>query len=540
MKLIIKGLVTLFLVMFLVSCGGSSSVDPGPDPDPDPPDPTPVDENPLVLAFPEDLAVTSPFAEATASASVNANKAVEYLFVKDASDAFTPKPYEERKEEIRNMLVGTTESDCKFSLSLFQSSPEVLCYGPQVIFNNDPDANPQSATLPYGDVGMWTTDEIVEGDGSILTSTGESCAAAKLNSSVSYVSAKVDTATDMFAGMFCMANIDGDNELPEIGVTKNLKSSLERIAADIGGLTISEATISRLADTADGYAVYLSHISANVLMENGKSAVVDINLKHIPADSENTAYKGKLWTTFKSEGGYMSAQGAKQFASSVLYSKDSSGNLSYHIRGGDYNSTEMNPFDSKYNVDPSKKYTGGDTEGWNASFQMGTFSIGADGTTNISYSWQAGPADRATRTFIAQSTATSGCGYYGFGPDISAAGAGNITGFYCKWWEMALKSDEERVPFFKEYAQKQCMTFDAATGKFVYDNTSGLQFLYPPSPYCGESASDFTNFTYYADYSGDIPAGVYSNDKKNPGGNDVTLINLSEVPAAPTAPNDIE
>jgi hypothetical protein len=457
---------------------------------------------------------------------------------KDASDAFVPKPYEERKQEIRNILVGKSESDCAFSLTLFQNPPNVNCYGPVVKYDNYPGGG--GGQLPIGDVGIWATYEIADDGAGALASTGEACAAAKMNSAVSYVSSKVDTATDMFAGMLCMANVDGDNELPEINATKDLKSSLEKVAADIGGLTISEATVSRLADTAEGYAVYLSHVSADVAMENGKSAVMDINLKHIPEDAENTAYKGKLWTTFKSENGDMSEQGTKQFASSVLYSKDSSGNLSYHIRSGDYDVMDVDPFDAKYNVDPSKKHANPtpDSEGWNANFQMGTFSIGADGTTSVSYSWQAGPADRATRTFIATSSGTLGTGYYGYGPDV-VANDGAITGFYCHWaGEASAMSDEERAVVIKDIAQRQLMTFDASTGKFIHDNTDGPQFLYPPDTNCLGA----NNFTYYADYGaqGMIPVGVVSNDKREAGGNDLKLVDLSTVPAPPTAPADIE
>jgi hypothetical protein len=237
----------------------------------------------------------------------------------------------------------------------------------------------------------------------------------------------------------------------------------------------------------------------------------------------------------------------KQIASSILYSKDATNNLSYHVRNGTYCSTSVEPFDSKHNVDPSKKgeYQNPTADGWGGNFTMGTFLVNADdGTGQFSYAWQAGPQDGWTRTFIArlanEAGNVSGCGYFGYGPDVAANGVGDISGFICNWAGPGSQTFNQKEPL--QLAQKQCMT--RAANEVFKSDSENLHITYAPSLTC-DVDNAHQNFTYRSGLGGDdlkenIPADITNNDKRDAGILTNNLADVADVPAPPTPPSDIE
>lgn len=513
--------------------------------------------NPLSSTFPGDLVVTSPFASSATQANVAVKSLVTKASETEMTGSGTIKPYEERKTEIQEQLVGSSQSDCAFSLNLFKLASESNCYAPNITYHNHQDGADRINTgdteprLPGGDTGLWAEYDFTPEGGS----TGEACAASKLNNLISNVSFKVDTAIGMFSGMLCMAKVDGVAALPAIDETKDMKTSFDKVAADVGNLTITAATVTRESDNSEGKKVYLSHIQATIAASQTTQAILDIFLRHIPLDDDNTTYKGKLWYKMTSETGALPAMtpncgigdNAKMIASSILYSKTDATHLSYHVRSAAYCESNIDPFDAKHNLRTDLKESPADnTRGWAGNFQMGTFLLNpSDGTGDVSFAWQAGPQDNWTRTFITQvasaNSRVSGCGYFGFGPDVAANGAGDITGFICNWTGPGSHAMSDKEQDRRDLAQKQCMTRDAATGLFKSDT---INISYAPSFNCNVDAGH-ENFIFQSGFGSDgkssAPSGITNNDKTN---GTVTLqnnlVNVSEVPTPPTQPADIE
>ena len=221
--------------------------------------------------------------------------------------------------------------------------------------------------LPGGDTGIWSEYNFTP-DGS----TGEACAAAKLTSLISEVSTKIDTATNLFAGMICMAKVEGEDTLPEINETLDLKSILENALPE--NVTVSTATIERLADdTETGYNVYSSHIAGYVEKGDGsKSANLDIRLIHSRPEESNNIYSGKLFYTIKSEKGGLPGRtpncesgedGTKMIAASIAYIKSNDEEIKYHIRTASYCNTDIDPFDDEHLIDPTKAQQAAEEDG---------------------------------------------------------------------------------------------------------------------------------------------------------------------------------
>lgn len=537
--------------------------------------------NPLAVTFPTDLAITSPMAAGDASANLAKAMAKEDGQDPEGDDNTDfVKPADEYREEVHDIIFATDRNSCTFAINLFMRPPEARCYGPQLTYQNHPDGaddcnGVQPGCLPGGDTGIWAEYNYLPDPAGQLASTGEACAAAKVNELVGNVSFKVETAVKMFAGMLCLANVEGQAALPAIGEVRDFTSLLAGSA--IPGVTVTAATVAREADAADGTPVYLSHIAATLTSPDGtKSATIDINLKHNPKDADNTQYLGKLWFTMASETGQLPVggpancngvtdpEGAKMIASSVSYEKNAAGDIGYHARGAAYCDITADPSISATNhtIDPAKIATDqyqpppppapsvgkGDPlgqKGWNGNFTMLTYAKAADGSEKLSSAWQAGGGDHWTRTLIAevsgQEGSKTGCGYFGYGPAVDQPGVGEITNFFCRWTGPGNKMNEGASrDDGHPWAQKQCF---AQRGGPVFASVSdSLHIRYAPCEAC--SVTDVADQDFVFSAVGDkwmMPAGITSNDKTTAGEwtSDLILI-AGNVPAAPAPPPDIE
>ena len=477
----------------------------------------------LPAAFPADLAISSPFvASSDSSSSVSQSVA--------AKNVKTIKSYTERKKEIGYMLSGTKKADCAVNVDIFKLPPPVNCYGPRVKFQNHPDGAAFGSELPIGDTGIWAENNFTsEGD------TGEACAAAKLNSLVADAAAKVDTAIDFFAGMFCMAKVEGRDELPDAGESIDLRTSLEG-AASSASVAVSDARVERLEDSADSRPVYRSSITADTL-DGGKPAALDIKLRHIPLNDDNTKYTGRLWYTIKDKNGRLMGgtpncgfKKVEQIAYSIIYSKGSDGKLKYSIRSASYCSADANPFDEENNVDTKMKK-------WSGNFNIGTYVVDtADGTGTYSHAWQAGPGDGHTRTIVAEIAEDrddiSGCAYFGYGPEVRDEAVGSIDGFICNW--AGPGSEPFGMKRVLPLVQRQCMTLDRQSGKFVSDSRF-LNIKYAPTNSC-DVADAFPDADFVFHATPLIPEDILSNDKNEPGEYTNELLDISDMDIIPPEP----
>jgi hypothetical protein len=92
-----------------------------------------------------------------------------------------------------------------------------------------------------------------------LDDTGnEACMVAFARNEIDDTVERVDQAMEMISGMVCQAKKNGSDAELAVGDSLDLKAALETAAA--GALPITVAKITRLADDADGSAVYHSRI----------------------------------------------------------------------------------------------------------------------------------------------------------------------------------------------------------------------------------------------------------------------------------------
>jgi hypothetical protein len=94
--------------------------------------------------------------------------------------------------------------------------------------------------------------------------------------------------------MICQATLAGQDELPPQGAFVELKETLGEALASIGGVTVEEAKITRNEDQ-DGRPVFLTEITIERDVGNGKTQLDEVKVLHSPGPDGNTAYNGRLW-----------------------------------------------------------------------------------------------------------------------------------------------------------------------------------------------------------------------------------------------------
>jgi hypothetical protein len=465
-------------ILFLAACGGSS-------------------DNGLSESFPPDLAVTSPFAN---------ENVVEGLLkfgtrTQDANEDYVaPVPYEQKKEEISDRILGDGADACGFHIKLFRNALPATCYGPPIDFTAHPDAglcaDSDDGNLPQGDVGIWTEMEPKQ-DYADVTIPAQPCVVAKVNSLVSVVQGEVDMAIDLSSSLLCAAKVKGKDQLPAEGEIKALSAVLQEVLDDAAiPADISLATLKRETDTEDGFPVYLTKIDAVLGDPDDKQAGISLNMRHVPTSPDNRTYKGKLWYTIT---GIDQVTGPcdtnmHEFAVSLLYSKNASGKLKYRLQRATYCQGEAEPFDADFNIDADNKYklipedNTPNLKGWIANYNEGIFEIDTEtGSGKISYAWQAGSPDTNTRVFVAELDADtdgskSGCGYFGFGPSAGSANVGSVNGMICNW---AGPCNDHTT---QDFVQRQCVTYDPETKQFSSDSDL-LNIEYAPMISCDYDGS---------------------------------------------------
>ena len=347
-----------------------------------------------------------------------------------------------------------------------------------------PDTNP---SLPGGDLGIWISTE---------ESTGEACVSAKMNQLIADLSAKEDSALLLAASMVCLANVSGKS-LPSAGgaavdLTTELNSAVQLSSSST---SITAASLSRLSDQ-DSHPVYQFSISATQA-----SLALDIHLKHMPTNSDNSLYRGSLSVSLL---GMNSGDERQKNAYLVLGYERTSDDIRMQLEHAGTRDSIADAITEAGAIDWAKVQASGGVN--SANLQHALFKIDpSTGLGSVSYSWQAGGADGASRVFNAYTAAdggsVSGCGFFGFGDGYTTAGAADnsIGKFICNW-----AGPGNSHVGVADKAQKQCMTQDSS-GLFV-PNPLKENITYAPSNSCdgGEVGSGFKAGT--ADNDGSMVA----------------------------------
>lgn len=507
-------LAVLFAATF-VACGGSTAASSGDGDDGGGSGGNPIDTT-AGAVFPTDLVVTLPYSSSTASASVAAGKALQ--------------DFDTEKDELQDMLGGTTASECSFTLNLF--SPALIsptCYGPQIDYQNHPDgAGGESGQLPPGDLGIWNAAE-----------NGEACAAVKVNQLVDAVGAQVDSAVSIFASIACSLNVN-EVELPAVGESLDLVDEFASILSEnsIVGTVVTIASLARAADDDEGHAVYDFAFEGSV--SDGELTIpVRLYLRHIPLDDDNATYKGKLSFVFEGEA-HVDLEGSGEndtHAGSVLYHKSAANAMTLRLKEAQYRPAEgiADPLDlTTYDIDATNTYEEDSTNGWQNNLNYALFAIDPqNGTGSYAYAWSAGSGDSHTRVFnatveAAEDGTKSGCAYYGYGPQAKLnVNLGTIDGMICNW---AGPGNSHQT---NQLVQRQCVIEDIA-GQFITDTAAdrGIKILYAPTNSCDYSGAAFQYASEAGTMTNDVPApeAAFGND----------LLSMDEmIFTMPTAPDDV-
>ncbi|GAA6134634.1 hypothetical protein NBRC116188_14230 [Oceaniserpentilla sp. 4NH20-0058] len=352
----------------------------------------------LIDSIPQGLIIAS------STASADAGNSSEFESKKEAASAFL------------DTIRGATDlSSC---LDAIPSQPQVsspLCYGPALDYTDHPDSSSgtDDGQLPTGDLGLWVEDE---------PSTGEACAAAKLNELVAKAAYNVDLAVGSMGMMVCAAALLGE-DLPENGATLDLSSQLSSISesSNQSGIEIETATV--IHKTLSASTGYETHIVGTL---HGQE--IDLTVLH---DSDND--NGLLTIEATEENN----QATDLRGVSVIYELSSS-QASYRMI-----SSRAQPQGSS---DPEVSYASDGQislqAGEDIHVMQAQISL-ADGYGSLAYAWKAGGGDSHYRALnvVTESTGNgTGRAYYGYVPSPAASSevidldlAATDAGMICNW-----------------------------------------------------------------------------------------------------------
>jgi hypothetical protein len=381
-----------------------------------------------VVSFPTSFAVSSPTIGASSFASLEDESILAFTAdTVSASDSIASKV-----EKIDAIVEADTAAECAVSLSI-ASSTNASCYGPTLTYTGHPDGAPTGGNLPGGDLGIWSA----TGTG------GEACAASQLNARMRGVSSYVDLGLFTMASVVCALN-NNSQALPAAGANVDLTSLMSgKLTINGSAATVTAASISRSSTDSGGQPVYTTSITAT----QNSNLTYDIRLKHIPLETSNATYKGKVSVKVSNSTGTRdgncqdsASQGTNE-ATSVSYEKSSSTNVRVMLKSAGFCTASADPYASAtdFTVDLSKVSSGGVPSGWggNGNYVLAEYNPEA-GTGTYFYAWQAGKGDGNTRVFNSIISGTSGSrtgtSFFGFGTAITGTSfAGKIDRMICNW-----------------------------------------------------------------------------------------------------------
>lgn len=494
--------------------------------------------------------ISSPFAATSASS---------YSF--ESKQKIFATTYSERKAAIAALISageisGTDAASCTFALGTAAfGSGRADCYGNLVIFTggdhpdgvyNDPDGGgPRKYSLPGGDVGIWGASN----------STGESCVAAQVTELVDNFTGGAYVAQLSAASLYCYMKASGISIPDAEGETVSLSATqVEDFSfTDEGGsaFTVSSASVDYIEDSA-GNAGYKMTLLGTMTV-GGSSQDFKMIVRYVGQD--DGGYSGTISYYYRfasvNDSGHCGAETGSTNAGSMIFSKaDSASDVQVALNTARYCGATYEPFIATNDqLEPCDKYGSSSdvdssaTNGWGSDWNRLVFNYDPETLVGkYSFAWMAGNADGWTRTFNAAITdASTGVGYFGFGPDIStisggvctkSSDIGKITKMICNW----AGPGTNRQPV--DLVQKQ--TISKSSGKWVAA-TSNITFS--PTNTCdqdGTGAEDVVYCSATTD-SGTCPGtDAYTNDNVN--GSSVTQ-NLESIAnyttdfgSQPTAP----
>ena len=456
--------------------------------------------------FPAGLAVSSPTAE-TSTSLVSQMKS--FIGIQAATQLDPSENVDIKIDKLTQLATGASES-CQFSLPEFNGNVGPSCFGPQLYYVNHLDwtsgdklgvpADNSAENLPSGDLGIWEASQ-----------SGEACSAAKVNSDMENIAAKVDTALSLTAAVSCILNKNGVTL--GVGDNEDVESDLNTALSD-ADYTVVEATVERNANSSSGNEVYTIWIQIGKVDGSSTSDFLTLALTHSPSSLSESIFEG-VFSVLQNK---TSEQHDHGF--SLAY-KQTGSELNYQLRFTDFDVTPSfsDMFDSSSGVlkidqdDP-----GGSNQAWDNFSQTTVTRNIKTKATAFNYVWQAGTGDRNSRMFNLWTTLSgsthSGLAYYGFAEKFdSVAGSGptgGIEGFYCSW-----AGPENSGSFDKSgYAQKQVIQtnssgiFEATESKITYAPVKSCDMSLEEENTDSDNSNTNKEFWYWTGNVNDSPGGA--------------------------------
>ncbi|ABC27473.1 hypothetical protein HCH_00570 [Hahella chejuensis KCTC 2396] len=406
--------------------------------------------------------------------------------------------YTETSAAISRVLSGDLALAASFdSTAFFRRGGDASCYGPTLKWQNHPDAGMGdlgSGELPSGDLGIWNAS----------TSDGEACAAAQLNARMRDVQARVGMGMLTLAGMVAVYESTGATWPDDISPGTSVDLTAELNALSLSSMTFNSAVISLDA----GGSVW--SYSLSVSYDDGSGGRnISLNLQHAITDRDAGLFEGLfsyLVEDVFAGGNCGMGDNNVSHNGSVHYKKTGSTNVTLQSRSATAcgwasttpaadirdNLVSSTVLSEAFAVDP-----GG---AWADNFNVFTAEFNTDSLLGLySYSWQAGSGDSHARILdIGIETTAGGEAYFGFGDRVQDSLSGQINGFICNW---AGPGNDHSPTEFSQYAQRQFLTYDSASDKYIVSSDGSSDITYAPTNICMYAGGAFL---YDRDLDGDL------------------------------------
>lgn len=492
-----KVLWSLSLASFIVavSCGKKKSDD-------DETNPNESVTTGLAVTYPSTLALSSPATIAAATALVDegmylAEEAGKVEETKDKSIA------EKQADNVKALQAGSADA-CRPRLPK-KMLTKPTCFANDLVVEAGATVSVSSslvkfpttlANLESGKRG------IRGGDAGITASKNgtEVCSVAVAQYYTAQVSDYVDRAQELVSKMICAAKFKGNNSPPAVGAKVDLLSTVKEVWNPPADTTITEAYVEGV-----GVDTYRSYINMSFKDKDGKERGMKVDLTNNPSATAAGDYNGRLIVFQKEQ-------------IDALASKGTSANFIAYNKSG----TVLNTFfqHAKFNGDADGSiavgYLKADGSGFNlkdvrtkalvngdgksnsiSNLVQGKIQLNTDdGTGTMSYAWQAGNNDPATRQVVVKTKketdgSFTGCGVAGygmsFGDETTSEKVGDkMKGFYCGWAQTDGSTNIGQS--YASAVQSQCFKRGAAETAWTV-TTENLNYVVAAD--CGKSSAPF-------------------------------------------------
>ncbi|MFK7889438.1 MAG: hypothetical protein AB8B63_01385 [Granulosicoccus sp.] len=400
-------------------------------------------------------------------------------------------------ERIAGILRGRFNLAQFFRTDGFRAvSTDAGCFGPALYYQDHPDgvdgelmmgftADEQIsyASLPHGDLGIWTEYD---------QDTGDACAAAQMNAQLAAARKRTFTGLATLASVVRRLTPEQQADVmagSEVSVADKMN------ALSLPGVEFEQAQVSMHADTGEWH--YTVSLYDSYADDGAGPLRISIEMLFNPgSDADRWDYSGNISFRIEDrseESGC--ADGAVEHLSSTTFQREAEDLLKTEYRYGMVcGHGGVSGFDDEAMVDPSYSAIVAE-DGWKSNFAVFVANVNPfNGSGRYAYSWQAGAGDSHSRVLnvgLDDVEPINGEAWYGYGQSLTDGieMVGEINGFICNW--AGPGNDHSLI----EKAQRQSLMYDELTDMFVVPE-GGSNITYAPTVACTYDSDSGGSFLY--------------------------------------------